>query len=263
MRNKLKAQVVDIDKLTDVQVDQMFEVFERYYASIKFQNFKNDLSGKNKVILLQDERTNHIKGFSTILNYHFELDGKKVRGIFSGDTIIEKDYWGGTALQIAFVTYMLKEKLKKPFAPLYWFLISKGYKTYLLMANNFKVHYPRFEQETPHQMKTIMDQFAGELYPEDYNPKSGLIEFQGIHDHLKCDVAPITREMLMKSPRIKFFAENNKTWQQGSELVCLSRFDLSVPFFYVLKALRKFTNAQSRLVRKRLLALAPSFVRRT
>ncbi|TNE99299.1 MAG: hypothetical protein EP326_08405 [Deltaproteobacteria bacterium] len=241
---RLEARTIPLEMLSEKQINEMFNVYHKYYASVTKEVFVSDLSNKNHVIVLTDKIDGEIKGFSTILDYHFLLGGKKVKGVFSGDTIIEKEYWGGSALQMAFIMYMFKEKLKRPFSPLYWFLISKGYKTYLLMANNFVEHYPRFEEQTPTEKKSIMDKFATELYPQNYDPTSGLIKFEGIHDHLKGDVAPITDDMKIKNERIKFFSETNNSWEVGTELVCLARFDLGLPFRYPMKTVKKVVNRQ-------------------
>lgn len=241
---RLEARTIPLEMLSEKQINEMFNVYHKYYASVTKEVFVSDLSNKNHVIVLTDKIDGEIKGFSTILDYHFNLEGKRVKGVFSGDTIIEKEYWGGSALQMAFIMYMFKEKLKRPFSPLYWFLISKGYKTYLLMANNFVEHYPRFEEQTPTEKKSIMDKFASELYPENYDPTSGLIRFEGIHDHLKDDVAPITDEMKIQNERIKFFSETNNSWEVGTELVCLARFDLGLPFRYPMKTVKKIVNRQ-------------------
>jgi len=239
MKKQLRSKIMSIQNLNEDDIQKMFSVFSKYYEKISYEVFKNDLSRKNDVILLFDRNNSDLKGFSTLLQYQFELEGKKVFGVFSGDTILEKEYWGGSVLQKAFSGYMFNLKISRPFTPLYWFLISKGYKTYLLMTNNFSTHYPRFDEKTPQDFKCIMDKFAMDLYPENYNPETGLIEFPEIHDHLKDNVAPITDEMKLRSPQINFFSEVNKNWQKGSELVCLAEFTLMTPLNYLTKISRK------------------------
>jgi hypothetical protein len=120
---RLYSKTISIKDLSAKNIDQMYKIYERYYSEVKRDVFTSDLLKKDHVIILIDKKDHTIKGFSTILDYHFELGGKKVKGVFSGDTIIEKEFWGGSALQMAFIGYMFKEKLKKPFTPLYWFLI--------------------------------------------------------------------------------------------------------------------------------------------
>ncbi len=55
---------------------------------------------------------------------------KPRHAFFSGDTIIEKEYWGNRALTCAMYRYIVSFKLRYPLVPVYWILISKGFKTY-------------------------------------------------------------------------------------------------------------------------------------
>lgn len=241
MGKPLVAKVVSIDSLTPSDEKAMFSVFEKYYANINFASFTTDLHKKDDVILLLDRADKTIKGFSTIMNYTFkdEVSGKEVRGVFSGDTILDEEYWGGTTLQTAFALYMCKKKLQRPFSPYYWFLICKGYKTYLLLVKNVPDHYPRFSKETPLKVKKIMDAFASSLYPESYDAGKGLIDFKSEHDCLKNGVAPITKEMMEETPAIGFFAKANPTWNRGTELVCLGNYQLRVPIHVLIRMLKK------------------------
>ena len=252
--NKLVSLTLDINELTSEQIKQMYQVFEKYYNKVNIKTFKSDLESKNKIILLLDKSTNQIQGFSTISDMEFTIKNRTVKGIFSGDTIIAKEYWGQSALQIAFIKYLFLKKLRNPFSKVYWFLISKGFKTYLLLANNFTHHYPRHEQETPVEIQSIMDSFASELYPQNYNPKNGVIEFDGIHDHLNSGVAPITNKM-MKNSRIAFFTNQNPGWEKGSELVCLAEFDLGLPFRYPTKFVFNLLKRRTKKLRAQFISV--------
>jgi hypothetical protein len=117
-------------------------------------------------------------------------------------------------------------------------LISKGYKTYLLMANNFAEHYPRYESPTPATAQRVLDAFATKLFPGAYRHESGLIDFGHSHGQVKAGVAPITSEM-HENPRIRFFAERNATWQRGTELACIARMTWTMPMYYGAKAVLK------------------------
>lgn len=160
------------------------------------------------MILLRDKKSKLIQGFSTILKSEIEVEigAKKIKSkaIFSGDTILEKPYWGNPALGKAFLRYLWLEKVKAPFDPLYWFLISKGYKTYLLMANNFATHYPRFEQETPSDIQKIIIDFYKNRYGDEFLHDKFLIKMAENSCRLKENVAAIT-DQDRRHPRIAFF----------------------------------------------------------
>ena len=212
---------------------------QRYYDAISEHQFLSDLSKKDDVILLRGGRGDTIRGFSTMMKVRAELDGRPIRAVFSGDTVIEKDYWGSRALGIAFLRYMLIEKLKSPFAPLYWLLITKGYKTYLMMANNFAEHYPRFECATPPRVKQILDAFYSTLYPACYDPETGRIERAGEATHLRPGIAAISEALMESNPRIAFFQRANPSWQSGTELACIARMTVLMPFYYRSKVFPK------------------------
>lgn len=243
-RKKLLAQTLKVSELTDQQKEKMFKVFAKYYDNVSFENFKYDLDKKNAVFLLLDREDLELKGFSTIVDLKFITKNRRiVRGLFSGDTIIETEYWGQTALGVAFLKYLFMQKLKRPFSPLYWFLISKGFKTYLMMANNFIEHWPRYERETPPDKKEILDGLATTLYGNHYSPEGGIISFsdEELKDSLKIGVAPITKSMLQENPRIAFFAAKNPEWERGNELCCIAPMSLLMPFRYQLKIIRRAT----------------------
>jgi len=234
----LKTAIVPVSRLTLEDKTRMLWLMQAYYDSVTEQQFLEDLSKKDAVILLKD-RTGEIQGFSTLATVRVKLDGKTLRAIFSGDTVIDKQYWGQRALGKAFLRYLFIEKLKSPFEPLYWLLISKGYKTYLMMANNFSEHYPRCERPTPARAQMMLDAFYSTLYPDRYDSKTGLIESQTDGCRLKPGVAGIPTAILKSNPKVAFFQQRNPRWAQGAELACIARMTLLMPFQYALKVLMK------------------------
>jgi hypothetical protein len=250
---QLIAKTLSIKELNIAQIDRMFEVFQKYYFNADRETFIKDLKDKDIVFLLLDSRDKSIQGFSTLKNIIVELKNKKYRTAFSGDTIIEKEYWGSGALGVAFLRYLLIQKCKNPFKPLYWFLISKGYKTYLLMANNFPVHYPRYERVTPQREESLMRAMGIALYQNRYDESRGLIRFEesAKKDALKEDVAPVTIDLL-KNERISYFVKKNPQWARGDELACLAEMTLSMPVRYQIKIMQKklkrsMTNSWSKV----------------
>jgi hypothetical protein len=153
-------------------------------------------------------------------------------------TILDKKHWGSPALGVQFLIYLWKLKLKNFGTPVYWFLISKGYKTYLLMSNNFKDSYPHYQRETPAFEKALMDRFYRDKYGNHYRTENGVISFAGTPTcKLKDQVAPITDELKKNVPGIAFFAQSNPNWHSGDELACIARMTLDMPARYMFKKL--------------------------
>lgn len=233
----LRGKVVRTVDVNDKTRAEMFALFQRYYEHVDSQRFDADLRPKQFVILLLDAN-DKVQGFSTLQHLMVERNGRKIRGIFSGDTVIDEKYWGQRTLGHVFLRHLWIEKCKRPWSPLWWFLISKGYKTYLLMANSFPEHYPRFECPTPAPAQEVMDAFAEQMFPNAYQKGSGTIEFMTPHGQLKTRVAPITPDLL-DNPRIAFYQKRNPGWRSGNELACVAKMTWSLPLYYAAKALVK------------------------
>lgn len=219
----------------------MFNIMSLYYSPVDRDQFEKDLREKTKIILLLGPQS-EILGFSTILVQELLVLGRKILAIYSGDTVLDRDHWGNGALGRAFGRFLLQTKLKNPWVPCYWFLISKGYKTYLLMANNFPKHFPRFECPTPPFERAAMDQFYGSKFGASYISEKNWILPQGNSYALRVSVADIDYGLL-KIPRISFFVERNPQWQKGYELTCIAHVSLWVPFRYFLKrTIKRFST---------------------
>jgi hypothetical protein len=234
--SRLRSRVVPVASVTAVERARMWEVFEAAYADVDLATFSADLGAKDDVILLEDE--SGVQGFSTQREVRVVIEGRTHVGVFSGDTVLAPAYWGSRVLGHAFLRYMLGRRLRVPHLPFWWILIAKGYKTYLMMANNFPTHWPRHEAPTPPQVEGVRNAFGGALFAEGWKADEGVVRWARPRGRVKADVADITPELRAR-PRIAYFEDLNPGWAGGDELLCLAPMDLSMPFRYALKALQR------------------------
>lgn len=235
---KLSATTVKISSLKDFEVDHMYELFSTYYENTGKEKFLKDLLNKDEVILLRDKKDKSIRGFSTVKYVEQDIDGEMVYALFSGDTVIDDRYWGQTALTMEFFKIQIKRKMKHPFSEFYWFLISKGFKTYLLLTNNYMNFYPRFDKPTPKRHEQIISGFATELFGELYNSETNILACANMYDRLKGEVSPIDDKALL-NPNIKFFQDSNPNWMEGDELCCIGRVDMGLATKYLSRTYKK------------------------
>ena len=225
--------------LSEQTKQSLFILLTRYYNGVSEKSFLDDLSEKSHVIVLYEAGSELIVGFSTLLSKSIDVNGKQVNVVYSGDTVLEKNYWGSSALGVSFLYYLFLIKLWNPRTPLYWMLISKGYKTYLKMANNFQVYYPRLNHPTPAFENEVMNLFYGSKFGSHYHSEKGLI-IPG-KDEMACKVkegvAPIDDILIAKVPEVKFFADRNSGWKVGNELACIAKMELTMPLRYGFKKL--------------------------
>ncbi len=217
----LKAQVIPAKKVDPATREAMWVLYAHYYEEGTRDIFLRDLAEKNHVIVIRDTGDYSVQGFSTIKCFSKQVDGRLFWVVYSGDTIVAKEHWGQTALQRAFLTYIIRTKLQHPFTPVYWFLISKGYKTYLLLSRNFPTYWPRHDKPMPAWEKKVLDTLAKEKFGDDYLPEHGIVHYKDCPGRLKLDVAPISKELQKKYDDIRFFVEKNPGHEQGDELCCL------------------------------------------
>lgn len=235
---KLQGRIVDVTLLSVEQVNTMWAIFKKYYDSVSESAFKSDLNQKNYAILLVDQADNSIKGFSTVQVLQHQHGSKKAQIIYSGDTILEKEYWGSKVLHNTFLKLIFKLKLQKPFTPLYWFLISKGYKTFLLLAKNVKDYWPNMEGETPAFEKSLLEELCHKKFGDSWKPELGVLKFETCPGKLKGEIAPITTRDL-REPLIQFFVDKNPGHADGDELCCIGKIDLGTVQFFLGKTLKR------------------------
>jgi hypothetical protein len=218
--SELITELVAASDIGPADRDAMFALMDAVYAGMGRAAFEEDLAAKDTCITLRTP-SGALVGFSTQQRLSVETGGTRIDGIFSGDTVIHPDHWGSPALFQAFSRAFITDRTP----PLQWFLISKGHRTYRMLTTFFQRYYPSRREPTPDAARRIMDAYATALYPDDYNPASGVIEYRRPKDRLRDGVAGIA-ERDLRNPDVTFFVHANPGWAQGQDLVCLCELTL-------------------------------------
>src|SRR5690554_1342125 len=241
---RVTARYRPISRVSPIEIMKMYSIFRRYYENASLDTFVSDMSAKTGVFMLQRRTDGQIVGFSTVAKMDMNVDGRRIKGVFSGDTILEQEYWGSRALPLAFFLYLIRTVLRHPLTPVFWLLISKGYKTYLLMANNFFRFYPHPENRYQ-EYKPLIADYCERLFPGYYDSDRGVLDFGDSYQHLKDSIAPITDEMRKASLTVAFFEERNPEWRRGTELPCIGRAGISDLFRYLFRYCHKLWRKPS------------------
>lgn len=218
---RLRAQVIPIAEVASRRRDEMFALMEQYYAGMKRETFENDLSEKQWVIELIDQGTQELRGFSTQMVIAVEVRGQPIRALFSGDTIVDRGCWGQSVLAQAWGQLALSLIDDNSPRDLFWFLISKGYKTYRYLPVFFREFYPRFDAVTPEWARKTIDVLGVKKYPALYEPWRGIVRAEPSGCRLRRGVAELA-DARLRDPHIRFFKERNPGHGQGDELCCLA-----------------------------------------
>lgn len=219
-QRRLRAFTVPVSSLTASLREDAFALFDEAYVGADPARFEHDLAEKQLVILLRDRATGRLRGFSTIAVERIRAP-RQATVLFSGDTVIHRDYWGQKQLQSAFARILLSRKLRAPHRPLYWLLLSKGYRTYMLLANAFPKAVPRCDGPPDPELRRVLDALAGTRYGGDYDAERGIVRFAGVRERVRDGLAPIT-ERHLTNPHVRFFVDRNPRHAEGDELACLA-----------------------------------------
>jgi hypothetical protein len=221
MSTGVVSQSVERARLSGKQVEEMFGLFANYYDNANRRIFTKDLEDKNWVVLIEDSKTRGIVGFSTLAFYRSAIRDEQVGVVYSGDTIIDKAYWDTTELPRIWIQTVKQVGASYP-QPLYWLLISSGYKTYRYLSVFYKEFYPHCDCPTPAYVQDLMEHLATERFGEEYIPELGVVRFTEGATPLKAGVADVVDGRL-KNPHVKFFVEKNPGYIDGDELVCITK----------------------------------------
>lgn len=244
---RLVAATVPVAALDAAARDAMWDLFARHYEDVTREAFDADLAEKRDVILARDAGDGSVQGFSTLAWARWRHEGRAFLAIFSGDTVVAPEYWGQRAVQNAFGAYFTRLKLRHPFTPLYWFLVSKGYKTYLLLTRNFPEHWPRHDRAMPAWERGALDLLARARFGDAWRPDEGVVRFGRPAGRLREGVAPLD-EGVLAAPDAGFFHRANPGHARGDELACLARVSSLLWLRYLAKqARRRARRAAGRL----------------
>jgi len=219
MDASLTGSIKEVHSLSDQEVSEMFDLFQLFFGVEGPDTFRADLKRKQYVIHLTDGK-GRVQGFSTITGYATAFKDREIGVIYSGDTIVCPEHWGTSLLHKMWLEAVMKLSGELP-RPLYWFLLSSGYKTYRFLPVFFKVFHPQYDLKTEPEVQELVDVLAQRQFGGLYSPEKGIVQFERGVTPLREGVSEVDEKRL-KDPHVAFFLEKNPGHVRGDELVCLT-----------------------------------------
>ncbi|HLH88466.1 MAG TPA: hypothetical protein VKX28_08410 [Xanthobacteraceae bacterium] len=217
---RLRAAVTAVSSLSAADVDGMFELYAAYYDGTTRALFEHDLLEKHWVVALHGAR-GELAGFSTLAVSDVAADGAAARIVYSGDTIIDRPYWGTQALAFTWIRFAGTLKAQAPERPLYWFLIAKGHRTYRYMSTFAIDFFPHWSKATPAPARRLIDDLARDRFGDAYRSDRGVVSFPQSRGHLKAPWTQVEPDELARLD-VAFFLRSNPGYVRGDELACLT-----------------------------------------
>jgi hypothetical protein len=222
---RLSGRTLERARLADAERGAMFNLLATFFTGVDRPTFEADLGEKSHVILLEDDR-GEIRGFSTLLVYRTNVPGIDATIVYSGDTIVDRDWWGSHALPVSWLGAVRALTSDAhavaragAAAPLvYWLLLTSGFRTYRFLPVFWRDFCPRHDSGS--EGKGLIDALADERFGSRYDAVRGVVRFarpQVLVPEL-LDV-PSGRAV---DAHVAFFLERNPGYTRGDELVCLT-----------------------------------------
>lgn len=218
---RLRARSVDLTSGGSVgQAEEaMYALYRSNYEDTEPALFARDLSAKTHVVMLEDQ-AGTLRGFSTLQVYESRVAGDPVRVVYSGDTIVDPDHWGSSALAFEWIRLAGEFKLQKPELPLYWLLIVKGHRTYRFLPTFAYRYVPHHLNSPSSREVAVRDALAREKFGSAFDSSSSVARFSQPQGRLNDTLAQIPPQH-RRLPEVEFFIESNPDYRRGDELVCL------------------------------------------
>lgn len=213
----LKGDLKAISSLTQGDRERMYRIMLKHYAEVELRSFLKDLEEKEGALVLHDEE-GRIQGFSTYMSIATVYRGDEITALFSGDTVIDKDHWGTQTLFNTFGRLLYRIMEENRGKRIFWFLITMGFRTYLMMPLFFKRFYPRHDEDTPSYEKGLIEHLANLKYRGQFDVERAIILADSYHLNEEFAEIPEARR---RNAHVRYFLEKNAGYMQGEELACV------------------------------------------
>jgi hypothetical protein len=213
------GRAISRDALREADRDAMYALLARHFEGVERAQFAKDLDEKSWVILL-DAPDGRLAGFSTLLAYDTEHAGERLAVICSGDTIVDREHWGSSALPRAWIETVLALPRSASASRLVWLLIVSGFRTYRFLPVFFQSFYPCHRAPAPPGTQDLIRALASQRFGRRYDPHAGVVRFAH-PQRLRPELARIP-DGRRASPHVSFFERANPGHAAGDELVCFT-----------------------------------------
>ncbi|MGH7618635.1 MAG: hypothetical protein ACREPM_15555 [Gemmatimonadaceae bacterium] len=204
--------------LTPKELDDIWAVTDRYVDTTR-DVYEHKLKALPEVGLWRT-RGGMLVGLVSLDTYRVRFEGRESIIFFTSSVVIDAAYRGRNLVVRTGLRMVMREKLKRPWLPAYWFFDTFSYKSYMLLPHYFGEFWPRRDRSTPLATRRFIDELARRRYGASWIAERGIVERSG-HKRLRPTTAPVGETML-RDPDIAFFEHANPGHRDGDMLVCLA-----------------------------------------
>ncbi len=221
MESSLHHKLFSIEEIGTAHRERMFQLMAENYDNMNPNIFYKDLNNKQLAGLFFDAE-DELQGFTTYAVNPKSSGGVDYHIVFSGDTIISPAHWGSQVMMQSWCYTIGQIIVTDPTKKWYWYLMSKGHRTYMYLPLFFTDYFPSIKpSQQDDELNKIVAEVSNKLYPKYWLPDEGIIKFKESMGELKPELVEGTYQKRNK-PHVAFFLEKNPGFYRGEELVCLA-----------------------------------------
>ena len=216
---RLTGRFLPRESLDAVARNSMFVLLRSHFIGVDRDTFESDLLQKNWVILLEDHR-GVLRGFSTLLVYPDTVGGSAMTVVYSGDTIVAREWWGSSALSITWLRAIRQITPLYGSRLVYWLLLTSGFRTYRFLPVFFAEFTP-CRNRAPGVDSALLEALAASRFGPRFDRATGIVRLEK-PQVLAPELLDVPQGRT-RDPHVAFFIDRNPGYTHGDELVCLAR----------------------------------------
>jgi hypothetical protein len=218
MRPAIDIAIRPSRSLRSAELDEIWTLTERY-IEVDRAHYESRLLALPEVGLWR-VRGGELAGLVSLDVYTTRWQGRASTIIFTSSVVADERFRGRNLVLKTGLRLLLREKLRRPLVPAYWFFDTFSYKSYLILARNLREYWPRRDTPTPPATAAFIDELATQRYGADWDRDRGVVRRSG-YKRLHSTTAPIDGR-LQSDPDVRFFETLNPGHREGDMLVCLA-----------------------------------------
>jgi hypothetical protein len=216
MRPAFDISIRPSASLTQAELDEIWGLTQRYIETSR-PHYQRKLLALPEVGLWR-VRGGELAGLVSLDVHPVTWQGRTRIIIFTASVVTDERFRGRNLILRTGLRLLLREKLRRPFTPVYWLFDTYSYKSYLVLARNFREFWPGRDRATPEDTAAFIDSLASNRYGTDWSRATGIVRNSG-YKQLRPQTAPIDQKV-RGDPDVSFFENANPGHREGDMLVC-------------------------------------------
>lgn len=164
--------------------------------------------------------------------------GAQARVFYAGDVLLLPSLRGSGLVQEMAARVVLAELLRHPFAAHYGFGAALTHYMYLGVVRSFADAWPRFDRETPPEIRNVMETVGRMAYSETWRSADEPVEVGRRGRERALEIS----DKMLGEPDVRFFVEKNPSYARGTALPFLVKIDARNLAMLGMRSLRKLAG---------------------